>query len=43
MKKNLSLIIIIFILITSCGKKGNPEYKVSKKNIEIQIILTNKG
>ena len=27
MKKNLSLIIIIFILITSCGKKNDPEYK----------------
>ncbi len=27
MKKNLGLIIIIFILITSCGKKNDPKYK----------------
>jgi len=27
MKKNLGLIIIIFILISSCGKKNDPVYK----------------
>ena len=27
MKKNLGLIIVIFILITSCGKKNDPVYK----------------
>ena len=33
MKKNLSLIIVIFILITSCGKKNDPAYK--GKNFKI--------
>ena len=33
MKKNLGLIIVIFILITSCGKKNDPVYKV--KNFKI--------
>tara|TARA_Y100001935_G_C16822215_1_gene275371 strand:- start:88 stop:219 length:132 start_codon:yes stop_codon:yes gene_type:complete len=43
MIKNITLTLIVLSLLISCGKKGNPEYKVSKKNIEIQIILTNKG
>ena len=33
MKKNLGLIIIIFILITSCGKKNDPVYKEQKSRI----------
>ncbi len=33
MKKNLSLIVIIFILITSCGKKNNPVYKGQNSKI----------
>ncbi len=33
MNKNLSLIIIIFILITSCGKKNSPIYKEQNSKI----------
>tara|TARA_A100001388_G_C28306891_1_gene283503 strand:- start:37 stop:165 length:129 start_codon:yes stop_codon:yes gene_type:complete len=33
MKKKLGLIIVIFILITSCGKKNDPVYK--GKNFKI--------
>ncbi len=35
MIKNLILIFIFSALLFSCGKKGDPEYKVSKKNILI--------
>ena len=33
MKKNLALIIVIFILITSCGKKNDPVYKGQNSKI----------
>ena len=33
MIKKLILISIFCSLLYSCGKKGNPEYKVSKNNI----------
>ena len=39
MKKNLSLIIIIFILISSCGKKNDPVYK--GQNPEILDVKLN--
>ena len=28
--KNLLLVIIVFLSLVSCGKKGDPEYKESK-------------
>ena len=33
MIKKLILISIFSILLLSCGKKGDPEYKVTKNNI----------
>jgi len=40
MKKNLSLIIIIFILIVSCGKKNDPVYKEQKsKKLDTKLIM----
>ena len=33
MLKKLILISIFCSLLYSCGKKGNPEYKVNKNNI----------
>ena len=33
MIKKLILISIFGILLFSCGKKGDPEYKATKKNI----------
>ena len=43
MIKKTTLLIILCCLIISCGKKADPEYKVSKKiiglnNIKIKII-----
>jgi hypothetical protein len=35
MKKKLILIFVIGILLISCGKKGEPEYKTSKNDILI--------
>ena len=35
MIKKLILISIFSILLISCGKKGDPEYKVTKNNILI--------
>jgi hypothetical protein len=38
MIKNLILISLLGILIFSCGKKGDPEYKANKDNILISMI-----
>ena len=42
MIKKIALTIIFCFLIISCGKKGDPEYKVSKKKSEMQSIIVNK-
>ena len=42
MIKKIILFLILCGLIISCGKKGDPEYKVSKKN-KINAILKNKA
>ena len=38
MIKKLILISIFSILLFSCGKKGDPEYKITKNNILIPKI-----
>jgi hypothetical protein len=38
MIKKLILISILSILLFSCGKKGDPEYKTTKNNILILRI-----
>ena len=43
MIKKLILIAIFSILLFSCGKKGDPEYRDSKQKAEKIIILTNKA
>jgi predicted small lipoprotein YifL len=42
MIKKISLILVLFIVIFSCGKKGDPIYKESKKNLFFETILINK-
>ena len=40
--KNLLLVIIVFLSLVSCGKKGDPEYKALNKEIKIPTIIINK-
>ena len=43
MIKKISLVLILFLFVVSCGKKGNPEYKNSIKKEKIQKILVKKS
>ena len=43
MIKKITLIILLFCAVISCGKKGDPEYKDPEKKTEIQTILKNKA
>ena len=43
MIKKISFIFLIFCLLASCGKKGDPEYKDPKQKAEKIIILKNKA
>ena len=42
MIKKISLVLILFLCLVSCGKKGDPEYKNSSKKEKIQKILMKK-
>tara|TARA_Y100000996_G_C22267579_1_gene538617 strand:+ start:48 stop:179 length:132 start_codon:yes stop_codon:yes gene_type:complete len=42
MIKKISLILILFLCVVYCGKKGDPEYKNSSKKEKIQKILVKK-
>ena len=42
MIKKITLALILFCLIISCGKKGDPVYKDSKEKSHLQITITNK-
>tara|TARA_B100000401_G_C52471822_1_gene561545 strand:+ start:66 stop:194 length:129 start_codon:yes stop_codon:yes gene_type:complete len=42
MKKKIYIIFFLSLLITSCGKKGDPIYKENGKNFEgakIKVVL----
>jgi|TARA_B110000116_G_scaffold195176_1_gene169979 hypothetical protein len=41
MIKKITLTLILFCMIVSCGKKGNPKYKDPEKKAETQTILIN--
>ena len=43
MIKKIILPLILFCIIISCGKKGDPEYKESKTNKNMQLFLINKA
>ena len=43
MIKKISFIFLICCLLTSCGKKGDPEYRNSEQKAEKIIVLTNKA
>jgi len=43
MIKKIVFILSLFILISSCGKKGDPVYEKPKKKAKVEIILINKA
>ena len=43
MIKKITFAILFCVMIISCGKKGDPEYKELKKKVELQIIAINKA
>ena len=43
MIKKITLALILFCIIISCGKKGDPVYKDSKEKSHLQITITNKA
>ena len=42
MIKKITFVILFCCILVSCGKKGNPEYKVLNKEIIIPTIVINK-
>ena len=43
MIKIISITLIFFSIMLSCGKKGDPIYKDSGKKIDLQKVLRNKA
>ena len=43
MIRKFALALMLFCILISCGKKGDPEYKESKIKENIQLILINKA
>ena len=41
MIKKFTIIILLFCAVISCGKKGDPEYKVLNKEIKVPTIIIN--
>ena len=39
MFKKIFLILVCSIIVFSCGKKGDPEYKSSDNNIELKAVI----
>tara|TARA_A100001388_G_scaffold182121_1_gene136446 strand:+ start:68 stop:202 length:135 start_codon:yes stop_codon:yes gene_type:complete len=42
MIKKITFVIIVCCVLFSCGKKGDPEYKSSNKEIKLSTIIINK-
>ena len=42
MIKKITFVILVCCILVSCGKKGDPEYKVLNKEIKMTTIITNK-
>ena len=43
MIKKIYILLLVTIILCSCGKKGDPEYKDLKQKAEMKIILKNKA
>ncbi len=42
MIKKITFVILVCCILVSCGKKGDPEYKVLNKEIKILSTIINK-
>ena len=42
MIKKIIFVALFCCILTSCGMKGDPEYKDSKKEVKIRTIIINK-
>ena len=42
MMKKITFVFLVCCTLVSCGKKGDPEYKVLNKEIKIPTIIINK-
>jgi len=42
MIKKITFVILFCCILVSCGKKGDPEYKSSNKEIRVSKIIINK-
>ena len=42
MIRKITFVILFCCILVSCGKKGDPEYKSSIKEIKVSTILINK-
>ena len=40
--KKITFVFLVCCILVSCGKKGDPEYKVLNKEIKISTIIINK-
>ena len=43
MIRKFTLALILFCILASCGKKGDPEYKESTIKKNMQLLLVNKA
>ena len=41
MIKKITLIVLLFCVVISCGKKGNPKYMDSEKKAKVKEVLIN--
>ena len=43
MIKKITLALLVYCMIVSCGKKGDPEYKDLKNKAKMRTVLVNKA
>ena len=43
MIRKITLALILFCILISCGKKGDPEYKETTMKINMQLLLINQA
>ena len=43
MIKKITFVILVCCILVSCGKKGDPEYQSSSKEIKVPKIIINKA